>query len=1175
VFRPPADPNTSVLAFSTGDYYDERASIQGQIEQSITRGSRSMAWLWGPHLRGMRAITLWQRLEVELPRQSARLELVAKSTGSGGTEQYSQFVWLTSITHAERVMYDSTGRYVVREVVCELAEGLSEPFTGIEPNRIDPTIASVAALVYNTRYNADSFALHGIQPLATAAAVNDYRVRVDSLYAPLIPTSFTETALPDVNPGGNSPALVEANSDTIEFTTTLEIVKPDASLYLGSGAAPGTIRISVSGGTLTDSNGMMIQSDAEVGTVDYGNGIIRWNSSVANYGTSSKTITFRPAVKTFRIADTAAQMVTLENRGFVWVLTLAPIPAPQTLTVSYRVNNVWYVLSDQGSGILAGVDSSYGAGTLNFQTGTVTITTGAMPDVDSEILYAWATPVNYTKRGNSLVDAPTLRGQTATGGIQAGSVSIVWAVGGTTYTVDDDPDADGILTGDGDGEIRYDTGEWVLRPTLLPPVNTEFVVNYSHYSAEEVTEEFVDPLLDPDGNLHLELASGAIAPGSVRITLPVESQEVTGSYVDAYDNTEELWFAPNIVGAVRALVQSEQSIQNESGSYTTAKVTGTMRVRDDANGLLVVRGGTNGTADYGLGVLDFKPETETPAIQATTESKEVGSRFVDPVGGERGEMIKNYRETVTDYTTEVVPAAFISGQGTVTVSYRLAGSSSAASDTMTLSQLRLDLTRGYGETITAGSTRFKIGADTFVDTAGQLYRNPSPETGAGSLSGTLDRTTGVALINQWSGGIANTVTLQALTTELAGQPIDECVFRTPVSPLKPGTLQVRYTTIGGAAKSKTVDSSGNLEDADCKITVNYPLGIVRIRFGLWKVDADLTPAEKLETWYNPDSRVDIAGVLKIWKPAMVAADSIIYNAVAQTFLPPDSELLGLNAARLPPDGKGLIYQVGRLVLVHHTDTLAQSNLSPTQVIDCGRVRLYRVAIDDAGGQRLPASFYSVNRELGTVTMAANLDLTGYTGPYTVSHTVADLARLAQTDINGTLTLNKPVSHDYPADESYASGVLYIGDLQARYTNLFAQATWTNVWSDSRIGDAPLAQYNDTAYPVVVSNLGAYKDRLLIKFTSATAFQVIGENLGVIGVGNITQDCAPVNQLTGQPYFTLDYRGWGAGWATGNCVRFNLIGANYPIDLIRAIQPSTPSGLEDEVELLFIGNTDAP
>mgnify|MGYP002371138017 CR=1 FL=1 len=136
---------------------------------------------------------------------------------------------------------------------------------------------------------------------------------------------------------------------------------------------------------------------------------------------------------------------------------------------------------------------------------------------------------------------------------------------------------------------------------------------------------------------------------------------------------------------------------------------------------------------------------------------------------------------------------------------------------------------------------------------------------------------------------------------------------------------------------------------------------------------------------------------------------------------------------------------------------------------------------------------------------------------------------------------------------------YAGTLQARVSTVFAQSTWDGVWSDTLRGSAPLADYNDALYPIATSNAGAYPDRILVKFTSSTAFQVIGENLGLIAVGDVNQNCAPVNSLTGETYFTLDYRGWGAGWATGNCLRFNLIGAAFPVDLVRAIQPSTPSG----------------
>jgi hypothetical protein len=340
------------------------------------------------------------------------------------------------------------------------------------------------------------------------------------------------------------------------------------------------------------------------------------------------------------------------------------------------------------------------------------------------------------------------------------------------------------------------------------------------------------------------------------------------------------------------------------------------------------------------------------------------------------------------------------------------------------------------------------------------------------------------------------------------------------------------------------------------------------------VVADLTDPEKAEPWYDPTTIVSRGGIASIWQPKPILAETLIYNAVAQSYLPPDSNLLGIDAAKLPADGRALIFRPGQLVLVHHTDTLAQSTLSAGATLDCGRGRLYRVVIEDSLGAQLPADQYTVDRVAGTLTLADPLDQAGFTPPWTVRHTIADLRRVRMTDINGNLTLTGALSYDFPADEALVSGMLYIGTLQARVSNVFAQATWTSVWADARIGDAPLCQYNDAAYPLVVTDAGTYPDRCLVQFTSATAFRVIGENLGIIAVGDITTDCEPINPLTNQAYFSIDYRGWGLGWSAGNCLRFNLSAACYPAALVRAVQPSEASGLTDQVELLLVGNVDA-
>lgn len=1144
LFSEPTDENVSVLLFSTGDYYDERDALKTRLEQTISRGGRWNGWLWGQHLTGQRAVVIWQRPEASLIATGARLELVSKANS---VELYSQFLWITRVVDNLRTIYevynDQTLQYTVRELICELAEPLEHDFAGLEPSRGDPAVPSTGTLLYDTRYTAEAVPLHGIQPTVDDAAISDFSIKVASLYSPLIPTALSETALPDVTPGGDSPALVEANASTVNFTTTTESIKSGVSLYCGTGIFPGTLSISVAGATITDANGAALLSETEIGSIDYGSGVITWNGNCPNYSTASKIVTFIPAARPLRVTDTAAQIVTTSNRGYVWVITLSPIPVPGTLRVSYQVNNVWYTLTEQGTGLIRGVDSSYGSGSLNYSTGTVMITTGALPDVSSMILYAWGTPVNYTTRGGTAVDAPVVRGQTAHTGVAPGTVVVEWTVGVTTYTLDDSPAADGNLTGTGGvGFIRYNTGEWWVRPATIPPVTTEFTIAYDYGTPTE--ETFAHPTRELDGTLLLTLASIPRASSvEVEWNLLVEDYEA--------EYSTESTFIP---------VQSTQ--------YDPIKI-----VRDNGAGALIISGGTNGTVTYNSKTVQFLPDVTVSIPKPLYSKHEIGSETVTDQNDTT--VTTTYRTLFDGYEYIPAGAQYPSDEsGYVKVRYRVVGGDSSTSETVTLSQLELDMTKGYGETLVAGSTRFTLGGSVYVDVSGQLYRDPSPTTGAGTLCGTLDRSTGRARITTWTAGGANSITLQALTTVLDGQPVEEVIFRTPINPLRAGTLQLRYQLLTGTTKTKTVDDSGLLSDSDCTIRVDYPLGIVRARFGLWKVDSELTPSEKLESWYDPDARVTIGGVLKIWKPIPALADSIIYNAVAQTFLPPDSALLGINAARLPVDGRALIFNTGRLVLVHHTDSITEQSLSPTQVIDCERLRLYRAVIEDALGARLGADQYTVDRAAGTVTMSATLNLTGFTAPYVIKHTIADLARLVAVDINGTLTLNKALSHAFPKDTSRVSSLLYAGTLQARISNLFAQATWTSVWQDTVIGTPPLCQYNDAQYPLVVTNEGAYPDRFLVQFTSSTAFRVIGENLGIIGVGDTTQDCSPINSLTSQPYFTIDYRGWGSGWSVGNCLRFNLVGACYPVDLIRAVQPSEPTGADDSIELLLVGNVDA-
>jgi hypothetical protein len=591
--------------------------------------------------------------------------------------------------------------------------------------------------------------------------------------------------------------------------------------------------------------------------------------------------------------------------------------------------------------------------------------------------------------------------------------------------------------------------------------------------------------------------------------------------------------------------------------FQTVEETGTQLLlvthvlNDDGLGNLNPTEGSTGTVNYDTGVLYFPPEI-------AGVSNAWSSASTNGTG-----------EWTSARTTDV-----FSDGAQITVSYRPDSvSPTDAEETLPAQNILLDLAPYTADFILPGSVEFQIGSTIYQDNEGEIWHTVNPNTGAGTPAGTIDYGNGRVTLTNWVAG-SSTFTLLSLAT-FRGQHTDtEMTFRTAGSPLRPSGLQLACTAVDGELLTGTTNVDAELVGDALEGAVDLTFGLIDVRFGETVLDEDLTEAEKLEEWYDAGD-VDEDGY--IWKPRTVTPSTVRYNAVMYAYLPLSADLIGLDPVRLPSDGRVPIFRPGQLALIHHTDAFTESSLSPTQVLDCGRLRLYRVVIEDVDQQRLPASFFVVNRELGTVTMASDLNLTGYTAPYTIYHTVADLSLVTNSEITGEITFNKACSHAYPIDDtypSYVSNVLYAGTLQARYSNLFAQSTWTSVWSDILIGSAPLAQYNDTLYPLTVSNLGAYTDRMLIKFTSSTAFQVIGENLGLIATGTINEDCAPVNSLTGQPYFTIDYRGWGAGWATGNCVRFNLIGANTPVDLIRAVQPSNPTGADDSVELLFVGNVDA-
>lgn len=497
------------------------------------------------------------------------------------------------------------------------------------------------------------------------------------------------------------------------------------------------------------------------------------------------------------------------------------------------------------------------------------------------------------------------------------------------------------------------------------------------------------------------------------------------------------------------------------------------------------------------------------------------------------------------------------------VSYRLGGTANTATETSALSAIELDLTPGYAETIVSGSVRFKLGTRTYVDRNGQLYYGIDPATGSGTYGGTIDYSTGTCIITAWEPGSAPTITVESLMTTMNFQPVSSAVMRTPAAPIKPGVYQVRASPVGGGLISATGLNSGEIQSDYIQGFIEYDTGVVRLAFGQWVTAA----GNEEEDWYDAGA---IVGGL-IFQPRYVYADTIFYNTVAYTYLPLSATILGLDSVRLPSDGRVQVYAPSDVVVVLNDQT-SVGTFTSAGTLDLGRVRLAKLTVRDAAGNALDTSKYSANLDTGIITWG---DLNGISQPITIVDRIEDMAVLSDVQITGQLSLSQPLTHDFPQEGTLVSNAVVYGTIYARTSVPFDQQTWTNVWSDVVIGNSVAAQYNNTQYPIVVNNASCIAESWICQFTSSTAFNVIGKNVGQIVTGGSTAtETAPINPNTGEPYFTIPAAGWGGGWASGNVLRFNTYSANVPVWVIQAIAQGEATDDDYTLSLELRGDIDA-
>lgn len=703
----------------------------------------------------------------------------------------------------------------------------------------------------------------------------------------------------------------------------------------------------------------------------------------------------------------------------------------------------------------------------------------------------------------------------------------------------------------GTGTVDYVTGGAVVTLGALPDVGSSVLLSWgspAHYQILAAT---------PASGFDLMLSPAPVKPGSVVLTwtegITAKTAHDNGSGALTGDATGTIVYQSGALKLVlpKPIAGSVGIAFDRDTPPTTAAATGLshafggalaphsvsvtdvgltlpnglpytgLRLVDNGAGQLLIGAGGTGSDYIGLGEYYVPRAQVFGSVNYATGMVTVSASV--PVSRLRAwNSVTGTWDADPAGTAAIhADAATYSALPTATAPDRVAQSTSATLGTAGTG-LTLQLGPQTPMTIVPGSVMFTAFGKTYVDRNGTLYTDLSAATGSGMPVGSIDYTTGAISLTSYPSATAANFIIVAALGRKGSYTAQSVFFRTAGSPLRPASLYVQCAAADGELLVGTTDQNGVITggmDGQAEQT----MGVVRASFA---------------------------------KP--VLPGTLRYSAVVLGNMPLNADVLGLDPVRLPSDGRVPIFRPADVALLHHTESLDLGTPTAGATFSMGRTNLSQCWLEDATKRKLSSSLYAVDLAAGSVTMSAALSLAGYTTPITARHRIEEMLLLSDVQINGQVSLTGALTRDFPAG-SYLSGALLYGDLQARATNFFDQQTWTGTWKDAVDGPGATAQYNDIDYPVEVLNNGAVSERWRLHFTSTTAFQIIGENLGVIGTGTTTADVQPVNALTSLPYFTLRAAGFGSGWAAGNQIRFNTIAAAPPTWLARTVLPGATLG----------------
>ncbi len=1096
-----AAPNVSTLLFSTGDHYDERSSAQDKIEQFVVLSTRSALRPVGTQREGQTSLVLYAAREADAPEVGAVLYLI------GGGNSQPVKVTRVDVAAASYTYLDKNGdfqTYKAFEVVLKISQPLQYDFVGTDP----APAAQHPTEIYNTQSN-NSAKYYGIKPLAQPAAAGDRAVVVDGIFSPIVPAATTEQAILDQTPG-IAQRTVQASGPLL--SRSLGTVTGPQTFTLPSAWLPGTLRLTVGGSVYAEDgsgvrllSGSAFLSDVQLNAAD---GVLVFSVS----GSRAVSVEYQPGVAVELVPYTDSVEITAGNRQVTYTEQLQPAPMPGSLRVEFAYLGRWYVVSDNGTGVLSGNGAS---GSINYSTGSVALTLPGEPDLASRMIYTWAQSP-FTTLASGARDVYI--GIDLDGVPSAGAAVVSWQRNSSNYTAT--AGADNSLTGGGDGFILG--SRLLFRSANLP--TGDVTVTYQRQLAGQQLTTDVAVAQQTGGTITLDTGVADVIPASVLFSVDVTWTVTT----------------------------------NNAGVVSETRFSGTLLLRGKPNGQLVRSGfaAVLGSINAATGVVTLNAD----ALQVTVQEWVKGSAVLGNwqlVTNTKAMRVESQTVQVRYFTSSATEAA------SVVVPF---------ADLRLVSQLgdrplvpgALQLRVGGDDLVDRGDgylyRGWNAGTGAGIQCGTVNYSGAAVEINYSALQPHINNLNSSLLAGADGVGAAAAVV--------------SVVFRSVASPLRPSGLQflARRATDGALMRAVSDNDgsiTGSFDTADtvdslpqpgsvngyslpfvptpttggsATGTVDYTTGVVSISFSQPVILSTLTynavtyttvPLSPEVLGLNP-VRLPTNGRVPVFQPGYLV---VIHNT---------------QSIALATPAAGQAIDCGRVNLAQvHIRDAAGVDLDPA---------MYSVN-KVTGIITLADPFTAQDASTNSLTM-----------PLTVTHRQEDMAALGGVTVGGELSLLTGLRNSYNAGDTFVSAAVNFGTLQARVRNLFDEQTDTG-WHDERQGSEATATYNALNYPVLIDNRSAVQERWKLKFTSSTGYQVIGEKLGIIGTGSINADYSPINPMTSEPYFTIRAAGWGSGWVTSNILRFNTDAAAAPLWAIRTVLPDSEPLADDVISVEFRGDAD--